>query len=84
MSPQRDITKLGREELIQLLADERTNRAFDKTVLKGQFRWFLNQMVETPLTDAIIALNLDPPRIDITEQRIDMALSAVNNKLKEQ
>ncbi len=58
-------------------------RVLDKTKLKGQFRSFLADQF-LPLSDAQDALSFDPPRIDITLQRLGMVMSAITKKLEEQ
>lgn len=61
----------------------RDNRALDKTRLKSQFRSFLADQFQL-LSDAQDVLSFDPPRVDITLQRLHMVMSAITKKLEEQ
>ena len=65
------------------LWEEKELRALDATQQNGRWGAFLSERLRLLLSDAHDALDFDPPHIDATRQRIEMAMTAIDNKMEE-
>lgn len=72
---------LGFEIALKNLRSEKEKRRLDATQRQGQYNNFLRERVERPLYDALVALEFEPPKLDATRQRIQMALDAIRKEL---
>lgn len=64
------------------LRNEKELRALDRTRQNGRFRRFLAERLKQPLSDALDALEVDPPHVSTARQRIEMAMTAIGHGLE--
>ena len=81
---QSDRTRLLRElqNTQKELSDQKELRVHDRTKRNGQFRGFLINRLQPPLSDARDALNFTPPHLRAAEQRIEMIATAIREELE--
>ena len=65
------------------LHDEKELRCLDATQQRGRMRAFLAERLNLPLSNARDALDLDPPYIEAVRQRIEMAITAIDDEMGE-
>ena len=62
------------------LRQEKELRALDATQQRGRMRTFLSERLSPSLSDARDALGFDPPLIEAAQQRIELAVKAIEDE----
>ncbi len=57
-------------------------RTYDHVRERGQFHYLLDTSIRQMLNDARDALTFEPPHVEAAQQRIEMALAAIDAKLE--
>lgn len=65
------------------LREEKELRILDVTQQRGRMRAFLSERLNVPLANARDALELDPPYLEAVRQRIEMAMTAIDDEMGE-
>lgn len=63
------------------LRQEKELRALDTTQQRGRMRTFLSERLSPSLSDARDALGFDPPLIEAAQQRIELAVKAIEDEV---
>jgi hypothetical protein len=78
----REVDRLRIAELEALLKDEKQRGAHRENTLKARSRRVIGERIGDLLSDAWEAIQIDPPEVEVTRERIDMVRNEIRKEME--